>query len=269
MKTGVVVAAVLLTAALALGRGAVLVDRTGAVDPEPSAAPEPSVAAAAPTPTLTPTSAPAPMPAPTPTSTPTPTPAPIPPPTATATPAPTEDPTPTPPPAERFSIPVGPVEVISADNAATLSADPREPDQARGGQAVEDAVDVLAAYLDAQFVDQGTRFSEAALAGFLTSEAEALLEPGALRGLGVWDLDVGHTETGDAAVDKALVVMDGDRPLTVTLSYAASLRVTLADGTSSPVTQRGQAAMLPTEGGWRAHAVDVRIAAPDLPEEEA
>jgi hypothetical protein len=91
-----------------------------------------------------------------------------------------------------------------------------------------------------------------------------LLDDKSRRGLGVLPLDVDRTVTGDAAVRKAVVVMDDDRPLTVTLDFVAQVTATLTDGTETPIVQRGQVVLVPTEDGWRARAVDVSIEAPGV-----
>jgi hypothetical protein len=153
---------------------------------------------------------------------------------------------------------------VSTDNAPILSVPPRPVDETRAKQAVEGATKVLAGFLNTQFVDTRYRFSGKALDRLLTPAVAELLDDKSRRGLGVLALDVEGTVTGDAAVRKAVVVMDTDRPLTVTLDFVAQITATLTDGTETPVVQRGQVVFVPTEDGWRARALDVSIEAPEV-----
>jgi hypothetical protein len=159
---------------------------------------------------------------------------------------------------------VNEVAIVSTDNAPILSVPTTPVDEARAKQAVEDATKVLAGFLNTQFVDTRHRFSGKAIERLVTPAVGELLDDKSRRGLGVLPLDVDRTVTGDAAVRKAVVVMDADRPLTVTLDFVAQVTATLTDGTETAVVQRGQVVLVPIEDGWRARAVDVSIEAPGV-----
>ncbi len=174
---------------------------------------------------------------------------------------PTPSPTPTPlaaEPAPPFELAADPVHVLDTDNAPILSTEPRGVDETAAEQAAQDATAVLEAFLNAQYTDPATWFSEAPLAALLTDGAQQALGDEERRGLGVLDLDVQRVEPGPASVDP-MVTMHGSTPRHVTLTFHAALVGVLTSGAEIAITQAGHAVFVPDGHGWRAQAVDVTL----------
>lgn len=181
--------------------------------------------------------------------------------TVAAVTIPPAPPPPPPPPAAPFDLVVADIGIRSMDNAEILGVAETAVDEAVVREAVEAARGVLAAYLDAQFVDAATRFSATPLELLLGEEAAAGLDPDARRGLGDVRLPVGHTATGPASA-VADVLVAGATVHAVTFTYQAELTVALADGATAPVVQHGRVVFAEADGQLRVQAADVIL---DLP----
>lgn len=165
-------------------------------------------------------------------------------------------------PARPFDLEVVRITVVGMDNAAILGAAKAPSNNEVAEDAVAAARDVLAAFLDSQFVAEDTRFSAAPIDAMLSVRARDALTADDRAGLGQVALPVARTVSGPAST-VAQVLMDGDQAHAVTLSHNVLFTVVLEDGTSSPVKQSGTMTFLPSDEGWRADAVEITT---DLPE---
>lgn len=167
-----------------------------------------------------------------------------------------------------FDLDIHRIRLVNADNAEIVGGRPTPVDHGAAERAVEACRAKLEAFLNAQFVDEGTWFSEAPLAQLLTPRAQASLTAADRAGLGVIAPDVARTFTGPTSA-VAQVVIEGSKTHLVHLWYATKLTVELADGTTSAVDQRGSVTFSLTGDGWRAQAVDVDLTLPDVPGQPA
>ncbi|CAN5116105.1 hypothetical protein BH23ACT9_BH23ACT9_30570 [soil metagenome] len=168
----------------------------------------------------------------------------------TATPVPTPVPTEEPgkhqplPQSQPFAVAIDEVRVTSGSNGALFGVAPTPWDPAAATQAVDAAAAVLDRFLNAQFVDRDTYWSDAGVAVLLDPAA---VDPATRQALGALD---GHevlgTVTGSASAT-ADVVLDGSTLQAVTLTYATTLELILADGTGS-VAHRGVITFTPLQG---------------------
>lgn len=165
-------------------------------------------------------------------------------------------------PARPFDLEVARITVVGMDNAAILGtrSSPSNTDVAE--DAVAAARDVLAAFLNSQFIAEDTRFSAAPIDTMLSARALDALTAEDRAGLGQVTLPVDRTVTGPAST-VAQVLMDGDQAHAVTLSHNVLFTVVLEDGSESSVKQSGTITFVPSAEGWRADAVEVVT---DLPE---
>lgn len=160
-------------------------------------------------------------------------PTPTPRPTPEPTPTPTSEPSPEPlPEAEPFQTRVTRIDILDADNAVLYGGTGPRPSEPAVLQAVDDAVRQLDSFLDAQFVSIPTRLGVQGVA--------VLVDPGLLdadtRGaLGVVPEVVSEfvlgTSTG-ASQASAHVIVSGDVVETVSLTYSATLDLTLLSSVS-------------------------------------
>ena len=171
----------------------------------------------------------------------------------TPTPTPTPEPTPTAPaPAAPFTVTVDHIQIASTSNAGMFAAAEPAVNDGAALAAVNAAKARLEVFLNAMFVDQGTRLSEAGIAAIVDP---ATLVPEARSGLGaIARDDVVGTVTGAAAAT-AQVQIEGDVPGTVTLFYSASFDLLLAD-VGGPVQQQGSASFVDRGAGMTLVAID-------------
>lgn len=164
-----------------------------------------------------------------------------------------------------FNLDIHRIRLVNADNAEIRGAETTPADHAAAERAVEAARKKLETFLNAQFVDEETRFSEQPLGPLLTPRAKASLTEADRTGLGAIDTPVARTFTGSASA-VAQVVLEGSNTHLVHLWYATTLRAELEDGTTTPVDQRGSVTFLPTDEGWLGEAVEVDLSLPEAPE---
>lgn len=167
-----------------------------------------------------------------------------------------------------FNVDIHRIRLVGAGNAEIRGTDSTPTDHDAAQQAVEAARKRLEIFLNAQFVDEETRFSEQPLGPLLTPRAEESLTDADRAGLGVIATPVARTFTGSASA-VAQVVLEGSNTHLVHLWYATTLRAELEDGTTTPVDQRGSLTFLPTDEGWRAEAVEVDLKLPEAPEPDS
>lgn len=167
-------------------------------------------------------------------------------------------------PARPFDLEVARITVVGMDNAAILGTGRDPSDNAVAEDAVAAARDVLAAFLDSQFVAEDTRFSAAPIDAMLSARARDALTAEDRAGLGQVALPVDRTVTGPAST-VAQVLMDGDQAHAVTLSHNALFTVVLEDGSESSVKHSGTMTFQPFDEGWRADAVEVTTDLPEAP----
>lgn len=163
-----------------------------------------------------------------------------------------------------FTLDVHRIRMVGASNAEILGTDASPPEPAAAEQAVEATRKTLENFLNAQFVDEATRFSEEPLQALLGPRARGSLTDADRAGLGVVDLPIEKTFTGPTST-VAQVVLEGSDVRLVHLFYVTKLSVEFADGARSPVDMRGSMTFMPTEEGWRAEAVEVDLDMPDAP----
>jgi len=161
-----------------------------------------------------------------------------------------------------FDLTVEDIVIVGMDNAGILGVAGTPPSDAAAAAAVSAARDALGAFLNAQLVDEATRFSAAPVDQLLSARARATASENDRAGLGQVDLPVARTITGPASA-VAEVLLHGEEVHAVTLSFNALLTVELAGGTASAAKQSGAMTFLPTEEGWRADAVEVTIELPE------
>lgn len=162
-----------------------------------------------------------------------------------------------------FDLTVERITVVGMDNAAILGVAGRPASNEAAELAVAAARRALATFLNAQLLDEGTRFSAAPVDGLLSARARAVVSPEDRAGLGQVAVPVTRAITGPAST-VAQVLLDGETAHAVTLNYSALLTVELQDGTQSPVKQSGAMTFVPTDEGWRADAVEVRTELPEV-----
>lgn len=167
-----------------------------------------------------------------------------------------------------FELDIHRIRMVNADNAEIRGVQATPADHEAAERAVEAARSNLEAFLDAQFVDEETRFSGEPIAGLLTPRAQASLTDGDRAGLGAIDTPVARTFTGPTSA-VAQVVLEGSATHLVHLWYVTKLRAEFDDGTTTPVDQRGSMTFVPTEEGWRVEAVEVDLQLPEAPAEPA
>lgn len=164
-----------------------------------------------------------------------------------------------------FNLDIHRIRLVGADNAEIRGAGSTPADHEAAKRAVEAARKRLETFLNAQFVDEKTRFSDQPLGPLLTPRAKDSLTNADRAGLGAIDTPVARTFTGSASA-VAQVVLEGSHTHLVHLWYATTLRAELQDGTMTPVDQRGSVTFLPTDEGWRGEAVEVDLTLPEAPE---
>lgn len=161
-----------------------------------------------------------------------------------------------------FDLTVERITVVGMDNAEILGVAGTPPSNKAAELAVAAARGALATFLNAQLVDEGTRFSAAPVNALLSARARAVVSPEDRAGLGEVAVPVARTITGPAST-VAQVLVNGEIAHAVTLNYTALLTVELEDGSQSPVKQSGAMTFLPTDEGWRADAVEVTTELPE------
>lgn len=161
-------------------------------------------------------------------------------------------------PAQPFSLRVENIRLVGMDNAGLLGRAGTPVDNDAAETAVRGARDRLRAFLNAQLVDENSRFSAEPIDRLLTGAARALISADDRAALGELDLSVERTITGPAAAS-ATALMHGGAPHAVTLAYTALLTVVADDESSSSMKQTGTITFVPTDDGWRAEAVDVSL----------
>lgn len=169
---------------------------------------------------------------------------------------------PTPAAPASFSLTVQDIVVDGMDNAAILGAAGAPPSNEAAVRAVAGARDALAAFLDAQLVADGTRFTAGPIDGLLSTRARAAVTDQDRAGLGQTAVDAVRTVAGPASA-RAHVLLVGEQVDAVTLTYEALLTLVLGDDTELPARQSGAMTFVPTPEGWRADAVEVTT---DLPQ---
>lgn len=163
-----------------------------------------------------------------------------------------------------FNLDIHRIRLVNADNAEIRGAGATPADHEAAKRAVEAARKRLETFLNAQFVDEETRFSSKPLDPLLTPRARETLTDADRAGLGAIDTPVARTFTGSASA-VAQVVLEGSKTHLVHLWYATTLRAELEDGTKTPVDQRGSVTFVPTGQGWRGQAVEVDLTLPEAP----
>ncbi|MGI9016860.1 MAG: hypothetical protein ACR2HR_07125 [Euzebya sp.] len=161
---------------------------------------------------------------------------------ATPTPTPTPIPTPTQPPepqplpqAAPFRTAVDEVRVKTSDNHELFGAAATPIDQGAVNHAVNLASDGLNRFLNSQFVNRDTLFSDAGITALVNPAA---LDEATRAALGsITGVQVLGTRTGSASAT-ADVIIDGSVVEAVTLSYASTLELVLVEG-SGPVSHAG------------------------------
>lgn len=169
---------------------------------------------------------------------------------------------PTSTPAVPFDLTVDTITMVGMSNAAIRGTAGPPADHGAAERAVAGARDVLAAFLDAQFVAEDTRFSAAPIDRLLSARALGTISQEGRAGLGQLALPVAHTVTGPASA-QAHVLVHGGEVDAVTLTYDALLTIVGPDDSAAPATLSGAMTFIPTPEGWRADAVE---ATSDLPE---
>lgn len=165
-------------------------------------------------------------------------------------------------PAVPFDLTVDTITLVGMSNAEIRGAAAPPADDGAAVRAVAGARDVLAAFLDAQFVAADTRFTAGPIDRLLSARALGTISEQARAGLGQVALPVARTVTGPASA-QAHVLVHGGEVDAVTLTYEALLTVVRPDDSAAPATLSGAMTFIPTPEGWRADAVE---ATSDLPE---
>jgi hypothetical protein len=137
----------------------------------------------------------------------------------------------------------------------------RQPSEGTVGDAVAAATTALAGYLQRQFVDAGTRFGPEGLTALIGEEAAERVGEDQRRALGELALEVQGTNA-EPVVAQAVVLTDGDELLSVTMIYELDVEVTLADGSTERLRQRGQLLFPAQEGeAWQAEMLEMDLEA--------
>jgi hypothetical protein len=178
---------------------------------------------------------------------------------------PSPSPSPPPPEAEPFAVELTHIDMVSTSHAEIVGVPPPPADHAAVELAADRARRVLERYLDAQFADADTRFSDDALPVLLTARAQEALRDEDRLALGALGYGGAWTAPGPATA-QATVLFDGPTVELITLEFEAQLQVGfVARPGTRAVTQRGALVFVPTEDGWRVDAVDVTLDAPPPP----
>ena len=180
--------------------------------------------------------------------------------TSTSTPAGREPPLPRAQGSVPFAVAVEVTEVTSMDNDRLFGHD-TENHEGAAEAAAQQVGDVLAAYLDAEFVAPGTRFLDLPLDDLLSRRAQAALSGDDLAGLGVLGVSAGQVR-GEPVAVTAQVLTSGPDAVAVVVRYDARAQLTTDDGDAVPLRQRATMVFVPEDGQWRAEAVDAAL---DLP----
>lgn len=169
-------------------------------------------------------------------------------------------------PPEPVSVALSGTEPHDGDNAALFGRPQPPPDVAAAEAAAKAARQALEDYLNAQFVDPGSRFSAEPVAGLLAPAAQAALTDSDRPALGQIDLDVERVDAG-AATAQATVFQHGPTVHAVTLEFEAPFSATLPDDEAATLRQHGAVLFTPVDGAWRALAtdVDLEVERPDAP----
>lgn len=160
-----------------------------------------------------------------------------------------------------FGVRVEHIQIEPMDNARILGAAGTSVDNEAVKRGVAGAREALAAFLNAQFVDEDTRFSAAPVDRLLSASARAAISAEHRAGLGDTAVSVDATKPGSATAT-AHVLVHGNSVHAVSLAYTALLEVTGADGGDGQAKHTGTMTFLPTAEGWRAEAADVTLELP-------
>lgn len=186
-----------------------------------------------------------------------------------AAPAPSEPAaSPSPDPgAQPFQLKIAGARGVRIDSSNLYGREaPEKPDVVK--DAATRAGEELQRYLNAQFIDPKTRFTEQPLRELFTPLAFSTLDKDDRAALGVSSLKVLGGEDSKATA-RATVMHLGDDPYAVTLKYRATTKLILSDDKPHPVVQEGTMVFAPVEGGgWRADMADVRLSLPDAPKQK-
>lgn len=182
------------------------------------------------------------------------------PPTPTPTPSPTEEAVAQPVP---FRVRVTQIGQQPMDTNRLYGRTPvRRPPAAR--RAARRAATALQRYLNRAFVAEDTRFTNAAMNRLLTRQGANALTRRDRRALGAQPLEIAGGTTRPVRA-RAIVLHDRGDVVAVSLRYRARMNVVFDDGTRGPLVQRGAMVFVPTDNGWRADMVDVRLRRPRPP----
>lgn len=135
-------------------------------------------------------------------------------------------------------------------------------DHANGRSAARNVATRVARYVESTFVADRTRGRRTGLTSLLTGDARKALTPADLRALGVGASTISDAGTARVRV-RAIILAQGSRAVSVTAAYRALVPVHTARGRPADVVQEGSMVFIRTGRGWRADAVEARLAAPD------
>lgn len=182
---------------------------------------------------------------------------------STPSPAPTASPTTLGPLAQGTALltAVEQVHTIAGDNHALFGGPSRPINQAAANRAVNLASDALNAFLNAQFVNRDTMFSEAGIAVLVapgaldqaTREALGLINAGPVNTAKINRDTILGTRTGSASA-VADVLIDGDVVQAVTLRYASTVDLVTTEG-EGPVSHVGVITFVPVDGALQMVAI--------------
>ena len=180
-------------------------------------------------------------------------------PVAQPSPSPSPSPSPTPAPdSEPFEVELTRTRVDTMGNGRIFGRNAGNTQRGTTAAAKE-ALEELATYLDAQFLDSDSRFTAAPMKALLTSRAEQELGRRDRRALGADSRRDGPTRAGEA-VARARVLYDGRTAHAVALTYRAAVTLRSEDSEDDTrLVQSGTMVFVPAPGGWRADVVDVRL----------
>lgn len=196
-------------------------------------------------------------------------------------PTPTTPPPPDPADPEPLSLVIEPVQLAPMGNGEILTGTASAVDEATAEQAVEATRAALERFLNAQFVDEGTRFGEAAARALLQPGVFDALPPEQRAAMGVQYQPV----TGvlpQSATGTASVLFEQGRAYAVSIDYRVEVDLYFdtpdegaseSEGSASPGEQASprsqplvhRGTVLFTAPGWTVESFEFHIDSPDVP----
>ena len=178
-----------------------------------------------------------------------------------AEPTPTPTPSPTPVQLEQpepFEVELVDVDGENTDNARIFGRSPAPDDDNAVQTAATRAVEALNTYLNEMFVEPERRFTARPVSDLLTARAFKALDAEEKTALAIGLEDFAGARTGTAEAT-AIVVHDAGDVASVTLAFAAALRIISADGEDEVLEQSGTLLFTSGRNGLRADSLDVEL----------